>query len=368
MTKRLKQLAIRVLDKLADRIIERVTQAGVCDELFDHIAYRVALERMVDASNATRKPNEIFGRISDGLWLWFCTQGYRRSPALRRILPGLPSEAVQLQFNGKTGDAVLQEGFASYQLFKDLYERHVRLIADAGSILDFGCGWGRIIRFFMRDVDPSRLWGADPMQEMIEICRAQNKWCNFTRIDTSPPTRFEDTTFDFIYSFSVFSHLSEEMQDRWLGELQRILKPDGLLVVTTRGREFIEHCAALRKLKDLDSLPKGQRISAGAFLDTAECLRSYDQGKYCYTQLVHEGEWSYWGDTAIPRQYVLDWWTRYFSYVDYIDDRMRCSQNVIVMRKTPQIVAASRTSFPAQAPGAGRRAAAAVISQKVPPS
>jgi hypothetical protein len=79
--------------------------------------------------------------------------------------------------------------------------------------------WGQIIRFFLRDVDPSRLWGADPVADMIEFCRSTNRWCTFELTKTRPPTTFPPDTFDMIYAFSVFSRLSERMHEDWLIEL-----------------------------------------------------------------------------------------------------------------------------------------------------
>ena len=43
---------------------------------------------------------------------------------------------------------------------------------------------------------------------------------------------------------------------------------------------------------------------------------------------------SFFGETCIPRQYVVQNWTRLFEFVGYVDDRSLCQQNVIVARKT----------------------------------
>ena len=245
----------------------------------------------------------------------------------------MPEENVQLMITGDKGDAVMSDGFASYRLFRNLYERHVSPIVHCGNILDFGCGWGRIIRFFLKDVKPSRLLGVDPVEEMVALCKQQNRWCGFERIPFVPPSQLKGSTFDLIYSFSVFSHLSEEMHKKVLAELSRLLKPGGLLMVTTRGREFIEACAAMRKRADLSSLHPGPKSSAAAFPETEEALFRYDRGDYCFTQLVHEGEWSYWGEAAISKNYVLKNWEHGLTFVDYIDDRNLCSQDVVVMKK-----------------------------------
>jgi ubiquinone/menaquinone biosynthesis C-methylase UbiE len=47
-----------------------------------------------------------------------------------------------------------------------------------------------------------------------------------------PPLPFPDKHLDRIYSISIFTHLPEAMQDAWLAELHRVLKPGGYLLTT----------------------------------------------------------------------------------------------------------------------------------------
>lgn len=305
--------------------------------------YQAGLAKILNRSTHASQPNELFSEINDDYWFWLNTHGYRTNQTLRNILPGTPDDDTQLMFTGEKGDTVLREGFIAYKLFRDLYTKYVGPINQCNNILDFGCGWGRIIRFFLKDLAPSNIHGCDPVEQMISICKEQNKWSNFTRINTRPPSPYRDNTFDLIYSFSVFSHLSEEMSSLLLTELTRILKPGGLLVVTTRSRDFITHCAKLRKNKNLDAIHAGPKSSAAAFVNTEESLANFDSGKYCFSQLVHEGEWSYWGDTAIPKQYVLDHWTKSLNFITYIDGKNDMSgksivQNTIAMQKPALMV------------------------------
>jgi len=276
-------------------------------------------------------PYELFSGISDDFWLWLFTDGYRKHSSLRKVLPEMPSEDLQLHLTGSSGDATLKEAFWAYVTFKGLYEKHIGSITFCNSILDYGCGWGRIIRFFIKDIEPSKIWGCDPIPEMITICKEKNKWCNFANIGTTPPTQFQNNTFELIFSFSVFSHLSEESHKGCLVELYRILKPGGLLLITTRNRDFFEVCSQLRSNKDLDTLNAGPRSSAKAFLDTKQAQEDYDNGKYCFTQLG-EGDWSYWGETAIPKSYILNNWTQQFTFLDFIKDP-NYGQNIIAVQK-----------------------------------
>ncbi|MBP8250980.1 MAG: class I SAM-dependent methyltransferase, partial [Herpetosiphon sp.] len=197
-------------------------------------------------------------------------------------------------------------------------------------VLDYGCGWGRIIRFFLKDIDPNNLHGIDCMPEVIELCRATNRWAQFQLVDPLPPTQIPDHSIDLIYCYSVFSHLAEEAHLQWLAEFKRILKPNGLLIATTRPRQFIVDCARVRQ----EARTLGNAGAASAFEDTEASLQQYDAGEFCYSP-VGGGDVldsSFYGETCIPEAYVRREWTRFFTFRTMIDDRTVCHQNVIVMQ------------------------------------
>jgi SAM-dependent methyltransferase len=273
---------------------------------------------------------QLFNDADDDLWLWMHTEGRRALPLLAQLLPGLPPEALQLQFTGRSGDETLTDGYRNYRLFHELARTHLGELSTA-RVLDFGCGWGRILRFFVRDVRAQNLIGVDCEPIVIEFCRKTNPSIRCDLVDPLPPTVLSTGSFDFIYSYSVFSHLSEHAHLEWLREFHRILRPDGLLAVTTRPREFIVHLAELRRRsRPPASLPN-------ALLDAEDALRAYDAGSYCHTPTGGGGTLhpSFFGETAIPRSYVATKWTKQFELIAYIDDHVRCEQNFILTRRRP---------------------------------
>ena len=58
---------------------------------------------------------------------------------------------------------------------------------------------------------------------------------DFSENGPLPPLLFEPQSFDLIYGISVFTHLNQQFQPRWLQELRRILKPDGMLILSLHG-------------------------------------------------------------------------------------------------------------------------------------
>jgi SAM-dependent methyltransferase len=292
-----------------------------------HIA---TLDRLLGTSSPHATPATLFGDVSDDFWFWAFTEGYRRDPRLVEILPAFPSQDVQCRFTGASGDDTMREAFGFYSLVRRIARQHRQQPVTA--ILEFGCGWGRMIRLFLRDVEPQNLWGIDCMPAAIEICQSTNPYCRFQLVEPLPPSPIGQQTFDLVYAYSVFSHLSEDAHERWLGEFTRILRPGGLLVATTRPREFILACAEARRRHEDRDWAQGTVL---AFPDTAGALERYDRGEFMYEPIGGGDvlDKSFFGETCIPRQYVERNWTRYFDLVDYIDDRTLCQQNVIVVRQ-----------------------------------
>ena len=279
-------------------------------------------------------PHRVFNGIGDEEWFALNTSAYRRFAVLRRMLPSMPDESIQREFIGNSGDGALREGYDAYILFKEVAGKYGRALGPESRVLDFGCGWGRILRFFLRDVRPANLHGIDTLPVAIELCKRTNPLSQFQLIEAMPPTAFPNDTFDLIYLYSVFSHLSEEAHDRWLTEFHRILKPGGVLAATTWDRDYIERCEqARRKAHDANSV---HPLSHKAFTDPQKWLAKYDAGEYCHTAIGASLDLSdsFYGETCIPPAYVETHWSDRFKLREFLyADRKARWQNVIVVQK-----------------------------------
>jgi len=107
---------------------------------------------------------------------------------------------------------------------------------DAISILDWGCGTGRIIRHLPAIAGANNSYfGCDYNKKYIEWCSKNIDGINFKLNNLSPPLEYENSSFDIVYGISIFTHLSEEMHYKWMNELTRVLKKEGILFITTHG-------------------------------------------------------------------------------------------------------------------------------------
>jgi glycosyltransferase involved in cell wall biosynthesis/SAM-dependent methyltransferase len=165
----------------------------------------------------------------------------RRNAKFVRTHPDFPVPPVDLAFdayNNVDWTLYSQTGLQHAEVFASIIRREAanRKL----SILEWGCGPGRIIRHMRACLTgfPVTLTGSDYNERTVAWCREHLPGMDFVTNGAFPPLPFPDEQFDVVYTFSVFTHLSEEAQIAWAGELERVLKPGGLLICSTHGDHY----------------------------------------------------------------------------------------------------------------------------------
>jgi SAM-dependent methyltransferase len=101
-----------------------------------------------------------------------------------------------------------------------------RELASFDSVLDFGCGCGRAVRWLRgQQPGPRRIYGTDIDAPAIAWCRKHLGAGYFSTNAGRPPLAFPSGHFDLVYAISVFSHLREDYQRAWREELARVTLP-----------------------------------------------------------------------------------------------------------------------------------------------
>ena len=113
--------------------------------------------------------------------------------------------------------------------------RHYGLDLRRARILDWGCGHGRVIRYFA-DIEPhAELHGVDIDADNVGWIQRHLPTVKAIHGPLMPPLPYPDDMFDFIFGLSVMTHLTEGVQRAWLEELQRISRPGALIMLTFSG-------------------------------------------------------------------------------------------------------------------------------------
>lgn len=150
-----------------------------------------------------------------------------------------PGRLIYLVAGHRKPQIFLQTGRETSEAIRRLLNKHGLKIEEFESVLDFGCGVGRIMRHWSTTHGP-RWHGTDYNPELINWCRNNLKFADFRVNTLSGQLPYEAESFDFIYVFSVFTHLNEPLQFSWINELSRVLKPGGYLYFTTHGEYYLQ--------------------------------------------------------------------------------------------------------------------------------
>ena len=125
-------------------------------------------------------------------------------------------------------------------------------LQEPSSVLEWGCGVARVVRHIPRYISKnSKVYGVDINKQMIEWNSAHIRNVSFSINEYNPPTNFDDNYFDFVFALSVFTHIQYEFQSKWLKEIHRVIKDDGVFLFTTHGKSYDENLTA-KKLRELD--------------------------------------------------------------------------------------------------------------------
>lgn len=102
-------------------------------------------------------------------------------------------------------------------------------------VLDAGCGWGYGADYL--SCDAQRVIGIDYSKRCIDSAKRRYRRGNIEFICSDLlNVPFSNNTFDVICSFQTIEHIKS--YERYLIELKRLLKPDGLLILSTPNKEM----------------------------------------------------------------------------------------------------------------------------------
>jgi len=150
------------------------------------------------------------------------------------------------------------------------------------SVLDFGCGCGRIIRFW-RDYANVKIYGTDYNEALIDWCRSYLPFAAFSVNSLDSRMDYRDGQFDFIYAVSVFTHLTEPLQHFWMDELKRILRPGGYMYITVLGTRNQDKLTEMERME----FSRGNIIVENSRFPGTNICRVFHPEKYFREKMTH---------------------------------------------------------------------------------
>jgi SAM-dependent methyltransferase len=163
-----------------------------------------------------------------------------------------------------------------------------------GCVLEWGCGVSRITRHIHKFIDAgSSIYACDINPLMIEWNSKYITQISFTTINHEPPTHYEGEKFDLVFAVSVLTHIDTNNQENWLKEINRILKPGGIFLFTTHGKNYFSQLL----LKEAKELEKSGAYTRNYFTRGHRMVTTYNKpepfnillGKYFEVMEFHDG-------------------------------------------------------------------------------
>ena len=105
-------------------------------------------------------------------------------------------------------------------------------LGNAGSLLEFAAGYGRLTRHFVQRLAPSRVTVSDIDPGGVDFLRRRLGVNGFYSV-SAPGALRQDGRYDMIIVVSLFSHLPHHAWGPWLERLGTLLTPGGVLLFTT---------------------------------------------------------------------------------------------------------------------------------------
>lgn len=160
-----------------------------------------------------------------------------------RVVPGIYGRVHKFDFmiagdHQEAVDAYNRIGSLACQQVEEALRLTNRTNQQISSLLDFGSGYGRVTRVFVQRFPAKAVTVYDLDPGAVRFCVSEFKVKGiYPAIDPIQP---KFGKYDVIWLGSVFTHLSEAYTRETFKMLDRMLKPNGVLIFTTHGADTFE--------------------------------------------------------------------------------------------------------------------------------
>jgi cyclopropane fatty-acyl-phospholipid synthase-like methyltransferase len=210
-----------------------------------------------------------------------------------------------------------QTGYETYRMLDDaLADFAGRRMSDFSTVVDWGCGCGRLTQHLIART-PATVFGLDIDRENVAWCRENLRPAQFEVVGLAPPTQLPKARADLVIGISVFTHLHEEAQDQWLDEIRRLLRPDGIALLTIRSlHSFCTGAISTARYHNF--------ITRG--IDDAPIGHTLDD-------ILKSDEFPYYRETSHSYEYISKRWGAYFDIVGINAGAHLNYQDLVIARK-----------------------------------
>jgi SAM-dependent methyltransferase len=158
----------------------------------------------------------------------------------------------------------------SSKKFDELVSKFLKTDFRPISVLEFASGYGCVTRH-LKKCDNYRVFPCDIHGQAIDFIK-RHLDMDALRSTRVPEEFRPEIKFDVVFALSFFSHMPHSTWGRWMAALSAALRPGGIIIFTTHGRQSIKYFGKVdfdekgywfrtgSEQKDLDIAEYGQTI------------------------------------------------------------------------------------------------------------
>jgi len=199
--------------------------------------------------------------------------------------PFPPSFLMYDAYSSTRHQYYMESGKRTAAYLSDLIKSHA-VDATEISVLEWGCGPGRILRHLPPLLPGASMYGSDYNKKSIVWLQNNITEIQFGSNELEPPLPFPEKLFDVIYSISVFTHLSERMHEAWAAEIHRRLNPGGFAIISTHG----DACRGHLTESEMKKYDAGELVVRGNVYEGSRIFAAYQSPRFVRDRLLNHFE------------------------------------------------------------------------------
>jgi len=161
-----------------------------------------------------------------------------------------------LEKNKNAYEKISQNFSDSRQTLWSGMDTFLQYVSDGDSVLDAGCGNGRIVQLF--DTKKIEYIGCDNNEKLLDLARSRHPEKKFVQGDLLN-LPFGNEKFDVVFCIAALHHIpSEDYRKKAMKEFHRVLKDDGFFIMTNWNRYTRQFVKPIFKYTILKLLGKSE--------------------------------------------------------------------------------------------------------------
>jgi SAM-dependent methyltransferase len=251
--------------------------------------------------------------------VYYAVPGVLAATGLVRASPPDDVHAMARGVMTHAGDPMIAD------MVGEAFEEAGLALPRTGTVLDFGCSSGRVLRVIAAHRPELECIGCDPNGDAIEWATANLPVARFFASPTNPPLDLADASVDRVYAISIWSHFDASSALAWLAEMHRVVKPGGALLLTSHG------------LDTLGTQLRGNVMTHDSAAEATAAMLT-DGHKY-FNVFGEDGDWGVkdpgWGNSYTGVDWLLQHATPAWSVRLFRPGMLAQNQDAFVLERRP---------------------------------